>query len=88
MNTNEIRVRVVKRTGRIYLQLEWRNPTTGKVQAKSSGKTTAREAHKVAGELERQLRDGTHGRDFTPWAEFRERYLDEAFVGRAESLFQ
>lgn len=85
---DELKVRVVRRTGRKYFQAEWDDPTTGKTLSKSTGKTTARDAHKVATQIEQELRDGTYGRDFTPWADFRSRYLEEGLTGRADATYR
>ncbi|MHB0956844.1 MAG: tyrosine-type recombinase/integrase [Pirellulaceae bacterium] len=64
--------------------MEWTDPTTGKIVSKSTGKTNTRQAHKVAIQTEQELRDGTYGRDYTPWPSFRDRYLEEAFIGKAD----
>jgi integrase len=60
------------------LSLVYFDPISGKKKAKSSGTTDWREAERLAGELEKELRVGR----YTPpskltWAEFRKRYESE-----------
>jgi integrase len=87
MTNDEIKVHVVKRAGREFLQLEWDDPVTGKTHSRSAKTANMREANRRASTLEEQLRDGTFGIGYTPWAEFRQAYLDE-MDGRREGTLQ
>jgi len=68
---DEIKVTVCKWAPGRPLMLRWRDPVSGRRRAKSSGTTKAKEAERLAGELEKELQAG---RDTAPskitWGEF------------------
>ena len=71
----EIKVHIVKRKGRKNLVLRYVDPVTGKEVEKSAGTTRRREAEKLAGAWESDLRN----RRYKPpskvlWSEFRSKY--------------
>lgn len=77
MADSEIKV-TVSSYGRKYLYMRYRDPTTGKNVAKSTGRTTMKEAVKAAGKWEDELRTGRYKPlSKVTWAEFRERYETE-----------
>ncbi len=77
MADSEIKV-TVSNYGRKYLYMRYRDPVTGKNIAKSTGKTTMKEAVKAAGKWEDELRTGRYKpQSKITWAEFRERYESE-----------
>ncbi len=60
------------------LSLVYFDPISGKKKAKSSGTTDWREAERLAGELERELRSGRYAAPSKlTWADFRKRYESE-----------
>ncbi len=78
MEQSEIKVTVVKFGDRPTLQLQWRDPNTGKKKTKSAETSNEREAERKAGEHEKKLRAGTYrGACRTTWTDFWERYEDE-----------
>lgn len=77
MGTPEIKV-TVSSFGRKYLYMRYTDPTTGKVVAKSTEQTTMKEAVKVAGKWEAELREGRYKpASKITWEEFRDRYETE-----------
>jgi integrase len=78
MSDGEIIVKVNSYGPGRPLSLVYFDPISGKKKAKSAGTTDWREAERMAGELEKELRAG---RDASPskitWREFRERYTTE-----------
>jgi len=78
MEQNEIKVTVVNFGDRASLQLQWRDPMTGKKKTKSAETSNEREAERKAGELEKKLQAGTYrGKCRLTWTEFWDRYEDE-----------
>lgn len=74
--TDGINVIVVDR-GRKYLYLRYTDPLTEKRVEKSAGTASHPKAQKLAGEWQRQLRDGSDpGQPRTTWAELEESYLE------------
>lgn len=74
----EIKVTVVRFSDRACLQLQWRDPNTGKKKTKSAETSNERAAERAAGELEKKLRAGTYrGACRTTWTDFWERYEEE-----------
>jgi len=60
------------------LGLVWTDPTSGKKKAKSSGTMDWREAERLAGELEKELRAGRYAPPSkVTWGQFVERYTQE-----------
>lgn len=80
-----ISVRVFRRTGRTFYQAEWTDPTTGKITTESTKATTKRAAERYAIQLEKRLEKGIIRAGVTPWAEFRETYIEEGCDGLRES---
>ncbi len=89
--SEEIRVTVFRRAGRKFFEAQWVDPVTGKKKTKSTGKERKRDAERVAGELESELRDGRyHHNTNVTWNEFRERYESDVASGlarRTQELF-
>ena len=72
MTDSTIKVSVAN-YGRKYLYMRYKDPTTGKSIAKSSGKTTMKEAVKEAGKWEAELREGRYKPlSRVTWTEFRQ----------------
>jgi len=75
---DEIQVKVHSYGPGRFLALVYFDPVSGKKKAKSSGTTDWREAERLAGELEKQLRSGQYvSPSKITWAEFRKRYEAE-----------
>ena len=68
------------------LSLVYFDPVSGKKKAKSSGTTDWREAERLAGELEKELRAGRYvSPSRITWADFRKRFEQEHVATLAES---
>jgi integrase len=89
--SNRIRVCVVRFDDRKTFQLQWKDPFTGKKRTQTtdipttSGKRGRADAERLAGELEKQLRDESGvfpGR--VSWDAFRQRYEDEVVPSLAK----
>ncbi|QDT56888.1 site-specific tyrosine recombinase XerC [Caulifigura coniformis] len=79
-----IKVYVIDK-GRASLYMLFRDPTTGKETARSTGTKSKKEALKAAGEWEAELRSGKYKpKSRVTWAEFRQRYEDEVVSGLAD----
>ena len=82
----DTRVYVFKMKGRASLQLQYRDPITGKLKTKSAGTSKEGEAKKAAGKWEDDLRKGRYSAPSKlTWAEFRTRYEDEALSGLSDN---
>ena len=80
----EIKVTVVKFGDRKFLQMQYKDPITGRKQTKSSGTTNRREAERASAKLEAELREGRYKpASKITWAEFRRRYEDEVLAALA-----
>ena len=67
------------------LSLVFFDPISGKKKAKSSGTTNWREAERLAGELEKELRTGRYSSpNKMTWADFRKRYEEEHLASLAQ----
>jgi integrase len=85
MSSEQIIVTVIN-YGRKYLYMRYRDPTTGKVVAKSTGKTTKKEAERIAAAWENDLRSGKHkSASKITWKEFRDRYESEVLSSLKDS---
>ena len=83
---NEIHVTVFRREGRRFFEAQWGDPITGKKKTRSTGKDRKRDAERVAGELEAELRDGRyHHSSRVSWADFRDRYEADVARGLSDS---
>lgn len=83
--SEEIRVTVFRRSGRKFFEAQWVDPVTGKKKTKSTSKDRKRDAERVAGELESELRDGRyHHNANVTWKDFRERYQGDVASGLAQ----
>jgi integrase len=89
--SHQIRVCVVRFDDRKTFQLQWKDPFTGKKRTQTtdipttSGKRGRADAGRLAGELEKQLRDESGvfpGR--VSWDSFRQRYEDEVVPSLAK----
>ena len=68
------------------LALVWFDPVSGRKKAESSGTTDWREAERLAGEREKELRAGTYAPPSrVTWAAFRERFNAEKLAGMPKS---
>ena len=78
------RVKVFKRSGRDHYEMQWKDPVSWKVKTRTTGTKIRREADRMAAKLEVELDNGGfQGDSPTTWAEFRERYEAEAFLGKS-----
>ena len=76
--SEEIHVKVNSYGADRPLSLVYFDPTSGKKKAKSSGTTDWREAERLAGELQKELRAGRYAAPSKlTWADFRKRYAAE-----------
>lgn len=74
----EIKVSVVRFGDRAALQLQWRDPMTGKKKTKSAETSNYREAQREALKLEEKLRAGSYrGKCRLTWQAFWDLYEDE-----------
>ena len=81
----EIKVTVVKFGDQKFLQMQYKDPITGRKQTKSSGTTNRREAERASAKLEAELREGRYKpASKITWAEFRRRYEDEVLTSLAK----
>lgn len=72
------RVHVIRKPGRTFLYLRYRDPVTGREHARSAATKDTREAERAAARWERELRDSRElGPGAVLWTEFRERYETE-----------
>ena len=84
--SEEIRVSVASYGSGRALMLTYKDPTTGKKVAKTSGTTDRGEAIKAAGKWEDELRSGRYqAPSRLTWAEFRRRYEAEKLAAGPES---
>ena len=82
----EIGVTVVKFGDRKNLQMQYKDPITGKKKTRSTGESNRRKAERVAAKWEAELREGRYKpASKISWAEFRQRYEDEVLVSLAEN---
>ena len=78
MSDSEIKVMVVKHSGRRFLTMRFVDPITGRQKTRSAKTTNRREAERRAAKWEAELQEGRyHEPSRITWAEFRERYEDE-----------
>ncbi len=84
MPIDEFKCFVFKRADRNKYTVQWTDPVTGRTRQKSTGKTNRRAAERWAADFERELLAGSTVTGHTPWAEFKERYIDEGLVGLAD----
>jgi len=91
---DDINVIVVRRKQKRQLFLRYTCPITGQRIARSSGTTDPKQARKLAGEWEAELKAGKPGAKSAKWAAFREAYEDHASVrlrastiGKITSMF-
>jgi integrase len=86
MEIKRIRVIVFRPAGREFYQAEWTDPVTGRQKRRSMKTNVKRDAERIAGNLERQLNDGTyHSPRHVEWATFRKRYEEEILPGLADA---
>lgn len=82
----EIRVTVVKFGDRKHLQMQYRDPITGKKKTRSTRTTSHRDAERAAAKWEAELREGRYKPPSkVTWEEFRRRYEDEVLPSHAEN---
>lgn len=81
---HEYKVSIFRREGQSIFYMQYRDPHTGQKVARTTGKDKKREAERVAGDWEKELREGRDNRyGRIPWPEFRLRYEDEVLPGLA-----
>lgn len=81
----EIKVHVVKRKDQKNLFMRYKDPMTGRQVSKSTGTNRRKDALKVAGDWESQLREGRYkAPSKVSWEEFEERYENEVVPSMAE----
>lgn len=72
---NDLKVYVFKRKGRPNYVLQWTDPENGKQRTKSAGTPNRREAERLAGRMEKELREGSYADPSkVKWSVFREKY--------------
>jgi integrase len=82
--TDEVVVKVHSYGPERALSLVYFDPISGKKKAKSSGTTDWREAERLAGELEKELRAGRYApASKVTWEDFRKRYKAEKLPGQS-----
>jgi integrase len=75
---DQIRVHVVKYSGRINLMMRYRCPLTGKQIGKSSGTPRRKEAEKAAAKWEADLQTGRYSKDNRmSWQEFVDLFIEQ-----------
>ena len=80
----EIKVTVVQFGDRKLLQMQYKDPITGKKKTRSTGESNRRQAERVAAKWEAELREGRYKpASKITWAEFRRRYEEEVLAGLA-----
>jgi integrase len=83
---HDIKVSLVRFTGRDAFYMQYRHPETGRKVQRTTGKRVRRDAERVAAKWEQNLltgRDNRLGR--IPWNEFTDRYENEVASGLADS---
>ncbi len=84
--SDEIRVAVASYGGGRCLMMTYKDPTTGRKVAKSSGTTDRREAERAAAVWQDELNSGRYqAPSRLTWAEFRQRYETEKLTAMPES---
>lgn len=79
-----IRVKLIHRQGRRFIEAQWIDPVTGLKKTRSTETANRREAERVAGRLEDQLNsDGLSDRAKTTWAQLWQRYQDDVCAAQA-----
>jgi len=82
---DELRVSVNRYGPGRNLVLRWTDPLTGQRKAESAGTTDPKEAERLAGEKEKELREGRcQIPSRVTWQEFRQKYLEEKISGLAD----
>jgi len=80
-----IKVCIFKRAGRKCYEAQWVDPDTGKKKTRSTGTDRKRDAERFAGNLEKELRQGTFREpQRVTWESFRKRFEEEEFPKRRE----
>ena len=81
----EIKVYVIQRPGRVYLQMRYIDPISGKQVARSTKTDDEEKATRAAAVWEDELNTGRYAAPSRiTWAEFRQRYEGEKLAGLAE----
>jgi integrase len=84
MNDPEISVTLFRRKDQDVWQMQYVHPETGRKVQRTTKKTSRRDAERVAGKWEEDLKSGRDNRlGRMPWADFRERYENEVVSGHA-----
>lgn len=84
-----VRVTLIEREGRNYIEARWIDPITGKKRTRSTGCTDRRSAERFAARLEQQLEDDENGSpERIEWAEIRTRYFEDAGPFLAETTIR
>lgn len=79
-----IKVYLMQRAGRRFWECQWKDPITGKLKTKSTGKAIKRDAERFAGAHEEALNAGKFRTVLnTKWNYLADRYEQEALVSRA-----
>src|SRR5262249_51229232 len=86
MTSDEIHVHVTKNGTGKNLLMRYVDPVTGKPVTRSTGTTNHKEAMKLAGQWQAELREGRYkSPSKVTWAEFRKRYETEVLPGLADT---
>ena len=80
-----IRVGLMHRAGRKWIEAQWTDPVTGRLKTKSLRTNERRKAERLAAVLEADLNEGRAKEPLrTTWAEFRRQYEADTFPGQAK----
>jgi integrase len=79
-----IHVIVFRPSDRKFFHAQWTDPITAKQKTKSTKTAIQRDAERFAGNLEKELNEGTYrGQSRITWSEFRKRFEDEVIPSKA-----
>ncbi len=81
----DVKVYVIRRDGRKNFEAEWKCPHTGRTRRRSLKTNIRREADRLAGRLELELKDEAATGIQITWEDFRDRYEVEALTGLADN---
>ena len=85
MERTNIKVYIFKRKGRSNYEAEFIDPRTGRKRRRSLGTPLKREAERIAGRIEKDLRDGQwRATRRVLWKDFRTRYETDGLLGRSK----
>ena len=78
-----IKVTLIERSGRAFIEARWIDPITGRKRTRSTETNDRRKAERFAARLEDEIENGTAGRGQVLWSHVRDRYYDEVMFHHA-----